>query len=77
MSRGFRDADATQTMSDKEIASAIDRLLEDRGDAGDPAAADGRCADCGKPIGDERRKALPSAVRCVTCQARWESSRRR
>ncbi len=27
------------------------------------------CADCGEAIPDERRRALPSAIRCIDCQA--------
>ncbi len=27
------------------------------------------CADCREPIPEERRRALPSAVRCISCQA--------
>lgn len=27
------------------------------------------CADCGEPIPLPRRKAMPSAIRCVNCQA--------
>lgn len=27
------------------------------------------CLECGKPIGEARRAALPSAIRCVGCQA--------
>lgn len=27
------------------------------------------CADCGDPIPPERRRALPSAIRCIGCQA--------
>jgi len=30
------------------------------------------CVECGGPIGEERRAALPSAIRCVGCQARVE-----
>ena len=26
------------------------------------------CEDCGRPIGEARRKAMPSAVRCIRCQ---------
>lgn len=77
MSRGFRDADTTQAMSDKAIASAIDRLLEPDADAPGGAASDGRCVDCGQDIGAERLAAVPGAVRCVSCQAAWEGSRRR
>jgi DnaK suppressor protein len=28
----------------------------------------GRCDTCGKPIGDARLEALPTAVRCLDCQ---------
>ena len=73
MSRGFRDADETQAMSDRAVASAIDRLLE----TADGGSADGRCVDCGGEIGEERRRALPSAARCISCQAAWEASGRR
>lgn len=27
------------------------------------------CADCGEGIPQERRRALPSAIRCIDCQA--------
>jgi phage/conjugal plasmid C-4 type zinc finger TraR family protein len=30
------------------------------------------CIDCSEPIGAARRAALPSAQRCVHCQARQE-----
>lgn len=26
------------------------------------------CIDCGEPIGEQRKKAVPHAVRCITCQ---------
>jgi DnaK suppressor protein len=29
----------------------------------------GGCDDCGKPIGDARLEALPTAVRCLDCQS--------
>ncbi len=70
MSRGFRNADETQSMSDKAVAEQIERII-DRGRE-DAAAVDGRCNDCGGPIGAERLEALPSATRCVACQATWE-----
>ena len=70
MSRGFRNADETQAMSEKAVADQIERLLEPDPDA--RATRDGRCQDCGGPIGDERRTALRAATRCVRCQAVWE-----
>ena len=76
MSRGFRDSDQTQAMSEKVVADQIGRILE-RGQEDAGVAVDGRCQDCGLPIGDERLQALPSALRCVRCQAAWEEARRR
>jgi phage/conjugal plasmid C-4 type zinc finger TraR family protein len=71
VSRGFRNADETQAMSDKAVADQIERILEGGRDDG-AAAPGGTCRDCGRPIGEERLVALPSATRCVTCQAAWE-----
>ena len=74
MSRGFRDADETQAMSDQAVANEIERILE-RGRARlDRCVADGVCQDCGERIADERLAALPSAVRCVRCQVAWEEA---
>jgi DnaK suppressor protein len=35
------------------------------------------CMDCGDQISADRLKALPSARRCVTCQARVEDQKER
>jgi len=45
-------------------------------------AGEGRedCFLCGEPIGEERLKAMPNAVRCIDCQERrerWKSRRSR
>lgn len=72
MSRGFRDADETQAMSDQAVANEIERILERGRAASTGAVADGVCHDCGQGIGDERLAALPSVLRCVSCQAAWE-----
>jgi DnaK suppressor protein len=29
----------------------------------------GQCDDCGAPIGDARLEALPTAIRCLSCQS--------
>jgi phage/conjugal plasmid C-4 type zinc finger TraR family protein len=76
MSRGFRDADTTQAMSDQAIAAAIDKIVH-REQAPESPRPDGHCVDCGGEIGAERLGALPSAVRCVTCQGAWEQGNRR
>lgn len=33
------------------------------------------CEDCGKPIPENRLKAIPHATRCVACQTEYEQSR--
>ncbi len=35
------------------------------------------CEECGKPIGEARRRAMPSATRCVVCQTIHEREERR
>ena len=71
MSRGFRNADETQAMSDQAVADEIERILGQGRD--EPSVnSDGTCRDCGEPIGAERIAALPGATRCVSCQAAWE-----
>lgn len=79
MSRGFRDADATQQVTGREADEAIKRIqsaaelqsrhaaeLRERG-------AFGICESCGRTIGAERLAAVPNATRCISCQARWEA----
>ncbi|HEY6117094.1 MAG TPA: TraR/DksA C4-type zinc finger protein [Candidatus Dormibacteraeota bacterium] len=73
MSRGFRDADATQAMSDQAVAEAIGKILERDGASG---RGDGLCVECGKAISAERLEVLPDAARCVGCQAAWEQANR-
>lgn len=33
------------------------------------------CVDCGEPIGETRKQALPWAVRCIKCQMALESKK--
>ncbi|MEY9717871.1 phage/conjugal plasmid C-4 type zinc finger TraR family protein [Sinorhizobium fredii] len=35
------------------------------------------CEECGRPIGEARRAAMPSATRCFSCQEAFETERRR
>lgn len=35
------------------------------------------CADCGTEIPPERRRAMPSAIRCIDCQAWFERLKQR
>lgn len=82
MSRGFRNSDETQALEEKATSDQINAILErDREQASH--AADirahgqyGTCEDCGQPIGAERLEAIPTATRCVRCQAEWEQANR-
>ena len=82
MSRGFRNSDETQAMSEQATSEAINQILEkDREQAEHSAqlraaGKAGICEDCGGPIGAERMEALPEATRCVGCQASWDSANR-
>ena len=58
-------------MSDQAVANEIERIIE-QGRESSGVAVDGRCQDCGEAIGDERMAAIPTATRCVSCQAEWE-----
>jgi phage/conjugal plasmid C-4 type zinc finger TraR family protein len=59
-------------MAEQAVAQEIERILERGREDEVPPTAHGECADCGRPIGAERLAAIPSAVRCITCQAAWE-----
>jgi DnaK suppressor protein len=82
MSKGLRNADATQYLTEKAIADTINEILElDREQAAHSEelkakGAYGLCESCGKEIGAERLEALPSATRCIACQASWEQANR-
>ncbi|TMC91970.1 MAG: TraR/DksA family transcriptional regulator [Chloroflexi bacterium] len=82
MSRGFRNSDATQELSEQATSDTINEILDaDREQA--THAADvrahggyGICEGCGGSIGEERLEAIPNATRCVRCQADWEQANR-
>jgi len=82
MSRGFRDEDVNQAMTDKAMADTVSRVLEQEAEQ-EARSADrrqhgeaGSCEDCGRPIGAERLAALPTSTRCVRCQSAWEQANR-
>ncbi|MDX1626702.1 MAG: DksA/TraR family C4-type zinc finger protein [Wenzhouxiangellaceae bacterium] len=52
---------------DDEVRRARSRL------AGGPARRD--CLDCGDPIPEARRKAVPGVLRCVACQQEHDAER--
>lgn len=80
MSKGFREPDFAQIVTERATNETIHRILEE-----DSAQAErarermarggyGICEDCSQPIGPERLEALPEATRCIRCQSEWEQS---
>ena len=82
MSRGFRNSDETRALEEKVNSETIEAILErDREQASHAAEVRahggyGQCENCGEPIAAERLEALPTATRCVRCQAEWEQANR-
>lgn len=70
----FFDERAIETAEMTARAMSDGAIARIRGSLAGEGAAD--CADCGEPIPAKRRAALPSARRCVGCQAVHEVSGR-
>lgn len=65
MATGWAKEGAVQEQIDATIADAVARARSRK------AAGPGRkhCAECGEPIPEARRKAVPGVRLCVNCQA--------
>lgn len=73
-----RSAEMTRTRGTAEQHPSLDGSALTASDPVEPPAIvevthDGACADCGDRISSARLKALPDAVRCVSCQRQLES----
>jgi len=68
--------DQADIAADREAAYLGDRLAAQRLKAALDAPGTAECADCGDPIPKARRRALPSAIRCLNCQEYFERIRR-
>lgn len=83
MSKGFREPDFAQVVTDRVTSDTIHRILEQDAAQAEHArerlerGAYGVCEDCGQRIAPERLEALPDATRCVTCQSAWDQANRR
>lgn len=60
------EADLAQERTAELLADHLDKQLRA---AALHVPGNENCADCGQPIPLERRRAMPSAYRCVDCQA--------
>ena len=65
MAGGWSKDGAVQEQIDATVEDAVSRARADL------AAGEGRldCEDCGAPIPERRRQAVPGVRRCVTCQS--------
>jgi phage/conjugal plasmid C-4 type zinc finger TraR family protein len=61
----LEQASALEEVRRVDARQAAQRSLQGAGQA--------RCDDCGEPIPKLRRKAAPYAIRCITCQTRFEA----
>jgi phage/conjugal plasmid C-4 type zinc finger TraR family protein len=61
--------DIADQAAEREAAYLGGLLAEQRRAAALDAPGTDLCADCHDPIPVERRAALPSAIRCINCQA--------
>jgi DnaK suppressor protein len=80
MSKGFREPDFAQVVTDRVTSETIKSILDQ-----DAAQAEharerqasggyGTCEDCSQQIAPERLEALPDATRCVRCQSAWDQA---
>lgn len=82
MSKGFREPDFAQVVTDRVTSDTIHRILEQDAAQAEHAreriaeGAYGVCEDCAQKIAPERLEALPEATRCVGCQSAWDQANR-
>ena len=65
MAKGFVNDDAVQDQIDATVADAVARARSRQGRG--PGLT--HCAECGEPIPEARRRAVPGVRLCVACQA--------
>lgn len=68
--------DAVDHAQAREADFVAEQLERQRREAKLEEPGNELCADCGDAIPLERRRALPSAIRCVSCQAWAERVKR-
>lgn len=72
MAGGWTRDGAVQDQIDDTVADAVKAAR--LGLAGTAGLEE--CEECGEPIAEARRRALPSARTCVACQAKRDAARR-
>lgn len=75
-------ADQAVFTQEQDVVLAIAQVKRNAQKGNDPVLAQKRaeglagidCAKCGEEIGKARLKALPGAIRCITCEEERETS---
>lgn len=62
-----REIEAASDASERRQTAAIERIRAEL-----TAEGEEECISCGQPIPEARRRAMPSAERCVACQTKFE-----
>ncbi len=62
-------SDLADRAIEREEELRADQLRAQQRAAALDAPGNDICADCGEPIPESRRRAMPSAIRCIDCQA--------
>ncbi|SMH54854.1 DksA/TraR family C4-type zinc finger protein [Maritimibacter sp. HL-12] len=71
MAGGWTRDGAVSEQIEASIAEELERLRARRGPAGESAH---KCTDCGEPIPEARRTALPGVKLCIDCQQERDAS---
>jgi DnaK suppressor protein len=81
VSKGFREPDFAQVVTDRATSETIHRILEQDAEQAEHAldrrkqGVYGVCEGCGEKIDPDRLAILPEATRCMPCQSTWEQQR--
>lgn len=73
MAGGWARDGAVQDQIDASIEDELKRMAVRRGPVGESAT---ECVDCGDPIPEPRRVALPGVKLCIDCQQERDAARR-
>lgn len=71
MAGGWTRDGAVHDQIEASIADALKRIQARRGPEGESLT---HCAECGEPIPEGRRRAIPGVKLCVECQSERRSS---
>ena len=69
MAGGWTNDGAVQEQIDDSVAEAVERARSQLG-SGESRT---HCAECGEPIPEARRRAVPGARYCIACQSAFDA----